>query len=131
MFALNVPWKSIGILAGVLALVIGFRVIIHQRDFARKDAVKAHAGLATAEASLAGFQGEMQKCADANHKMIDAARAADDLQRKREAAARDAIAHAQLESAKAAAAIRGAAIPQKCEEAVRWGNQQAALLGRW
>jgi hypothetical protein len=124
-------WKPAAV-ALLIAAAVGYRaLLVHQRDTARAEVTHLSASLADAEASNTALQSAI---ATQNSAVVK-------LQTQLEQSARDAAAREGLAAAKGVAAMRTATsgaqalqrarIDTGCAAAIRWGNAEAAELGRW
>jgi hypothetical protein len=116
----------------LIAAALGYRaLLVHQRDTARAEVTHLSASLADAEASNTALQSAI---ATQNSAVVQ-------LQTQLEQSGRDAAAREGAAAAKGVAVMRtatsGAQVLERaridtgCAAAIRWGNAQAAELGRW
>ncbi len=124
-------WKPVAI-ALLIAAAAGYRaLLLHQRDAARAAVTHLSASLADAEASNAALQSAIatqnSAVAQLRTELEQGVQAA--AARERAAAARGTAA--MRTAASGARALEGARIDAGCAAAIRWGNAQAAELGRW
>jgi uncharacterized protein YlxW (UPF0749 family) len=124
-------WKPVA-LALLIAAALGYRaLLLHQRDAARAEGAQLRVSLADAEASNAALQSAIatqnSAVAQLRAELEEGVQAA--AARERAASARGAAAmHAATSGARA---LEDAPIDAGCAAAIRWGNAQAAELGRW
>jgi hypothetical protein len=124
-------WRPVAI-ALLIAGALGYRaLLLHQRDTARAAAAHLSASLADAEASNAALQSAI-----ATQNSAVAQLRAELEQGVQAAAAREGAATARgmaemHAAASGARSLEGARIDAGCAAAIRWGNAQAAELGRW
>jgi len=124
-------WKPVA-LALLIAAALGYRaLLLHQRDAARAEATHLRDSLAGAEASNAALQSAIavqnSAVAQLRAELEEGVQAA--AARERAASARGAAAMRSATSG--ARALEAARIDAGCAAAIRWGNAQAAELGRW
>jgi hypothetical protein len=118
-------------LALLITAALGYRaLLLHQRDTARTETAHLRAALADAEASNAALQSAIA----AQNSAVALLRA--ELEESVQAAARERAASARgaaaMRSATSGArALEAARIDAGCAAAIRWGNAEAAELGRW
>ena len=123
-------WQPVA-LALLIAAALGYRaLLLHQRDTARAEAAHRSAALADAEASNAALQSAIAT----QNSAVAQLRA--ELEQGVQAAARERAATAvgtaaMRTAASGARALERARIDAGCAAAIRWGNAQAAELGRW
>jgi hypothetical protein len=117
-------WKPVA-LALLITAALGYRaLLLHQRDAARAAGAHLRTELADAEASNAALQSAIA----AQNSAVAQLRAQLE-EGVRAAAARGAAAMRSATSG--ARALEDARIEAGCAAAIRWGNAQAAELGRW
>ena len=124
-------WKPVAV-ALLIAAALGYRaLLLHQRDAARAEVTHLSAALADAEASNTALQSAIatqnSAVAHLRAQLDQSARAA--AARERAAAARGVAAMRTATSG--AQTLERARIEAGCAAAIRWGNAQAAELGRW
>jgi hypothetical protein len=125
-------WQPVA-LALLIAAALGYRaLLLHQRDAARAAVTHLSASLADAEASNAALQSAIA----AQNSAVAQLRAELEQGVQAAAAARERAATAMgtaamRTAASGARALEGARIDAGCAAAIRWGNAQAAELGRW
>jgi len=124
-------WRPVA-LALLVAAALGYRaLLVHQRDAARAASAHLSASLADAEASNMALQNAV---ATQNSAVAQLRAELEEDQAAAAARERAAAADGQAAmrtAANGAAALKGARIEAGCAAAIRWGNAQAAELGRW
>jgi uncharacterized protein YlxW (UPF0749 family) len=124
-------WQPVA-LALLIAAALGYRaLLLHQRDAARAAAAHLSASLADAEASNAALQSAIATQNSAVAQLHAELEQGVQAAAARERAATAVGTAAMRTAASGARALEGARIDAGCAAAIRWGNAQAAELGRW
>ncbi len=124
-------WRPAAI-ALVIAAALGYRaLLLHQRDAARAEATHLSASLADAEASNTALQGAIATQNSAVTQLRAQLEQGVQEAAARERAATEKATAAMRTATSGAQTLEGARIDAGCAAAVRWGNAQAAELGRW
>ena len=124
-------WKPVAI-ALVIAAALGYRaLLLHQRDAARAAVTHLSASLADAEASNAALQSAIATQNSAVAQLRTEYRTGRAGRRGARARGDGRGTAAMRTAASGARALEGARIDAGCAAAIRWGNAQAAELGRW
>ncbi len=124
-------WKPLAI-AAIFAAAIGYRaILVHERDAARRDA----AASAAAAAQLRADNQSLAQQIRSQNAAVEAIRKAADEQAQAMSARAQASMRA-ADSAEAAADADARSLAQSriangCDEAIRWGREQARELGKW
>ncbi len=124
-------WQPVA-LALLIAAALGYRaLLLHQRDAARAAATHLSASLADAEASNAALQSAIATQNSAVAQLRAELEQGVQAAAARERAATAVGTAAMRTAASGARALERARIDAGCAAAIRWGNAQAAELGRW
>ena len=124
-------WRPMAI-ALLIAAAVGYRaLLVHQRDAARTAVTHLSASLADAEASNAALQKAIAEQNSAVETLKTQLAQSATAAAVRERAADAAGATTLRAAARSAQALEHARIDEGCVAAIRWGNTQAAELGRW
>ncbi len=124
-------WKPAVFVMLIGAGLLYREILVHERDAARKQVTVLQAESAQCKAANSQMSAAV---ADQNRRVLAleaaAARSTSD-ETARAQAAEAAVARDASRGRRQASALLKARVGTKCREAIRWGNLQGPVLGRW